>query len=79
MLAAASLAFAASPVGTDYSFGLSYGPRGNFIVLPAIAIGLPALLGAVRLPGLATGASLAGLAFVGSLLHFTVKQAFARG
>jgi hypothetical protein len=78
MLAAAGIALAGSPIGIDYLFGLSYGARGNFVALPGIAIALPALAGALRLPGLVTGAALAGMVFVGSLLHFTVKQAFAR-
>jgi hypothetical protein len=78
MLAAAGMALAGSPIGIDYLFGLSYGARGNFVALPGIAIGLPALIGVLRLPGVVTGAALAGMVFMGSLLHFTVKQAFAR-
>ncbi len=78
MLAAAGIALAGSPIGIDYSFGLSYGSRGNFVALPGIAMALPALMGALRLPGLVTGAALSEMVFVGSLLHFTVKQAFVR-
>ncbi len=78
MLAAAAISLAGSPIGIDYSFGPSYGPRGNFVALPGIAIGLPALAGALRLPRIITGAALAGSVLLGSLLHFTVKQTFVR-
>lgn len=78
MLAAAGIALAGSPIAIEYAFGLSYGSRGNFVALPGIAIAFPALAGALRLPRLVTGAALTGLVFAGSLLHFAVKQAFAR-
>jgi hypothetical protein len=78
MLAAAGIALAGSPVGIDYTFRQSYGPRANFLALPGVAIALPAVIGALRLPGIIAGLALAGLVFTGSLLHFSVKQAFAR-
>jgi hypothetical protein len=78
MLAAAGIALAGSPIAIEYAFGLSYGSRGNFVALPGIAVALAALAGALRLPGLVTSAALAGVVFTGSLLHYTVKQAFVR-
>lgn len=80
-LLAGAFAIALSPIGIEVFFGASYGPRGNFVVMPGIAIGVPAVLMLVDrvrwLPRWSASALLALLAFVGSLLHFDTKQGYA--
>jgi len=87
MLGAGVAALSLSPINIEYALGPSYGSRGNFVAMPGIAIGLPALLALFGLPWrrfsvtvahLVPSTALACVVFVGSLVHFSVKKEFVR-
>lgn len=87
MLAAGIVALSLSPINIEYAFGPSYGSRGNFVAMPGIAIGLPAVLAlfglpwrrfGVRVGHLVPSTALACVVFVGTLVHVSVKKEFVR-